>query len=60
VNRLQAVTRIRQCARYDYAHGIIEIGVAHFLTDIHLPNIAKRRHILSLVSRGFPERYAEL
>jgi len=34
VDRLQAVTRVRQGPGYDHAHGVIQIGGAHLLVDI--------------------------
>ena len=33
VHRFQAVPGIGQCTPYDHAHGVIKIGLAHFVFD---------------------------
>ena len=40
VDRLEPVARIRQGARHDHAHGVIQVGGAHLLVDIHLLDVA--------------------
>ncbi len=34
VDRLQSVTRIRQGARHDHRHGVIQVRAAHLLVDV--------------------------
>jgi len=40
VHRLQAVAHIRQGARDNDAHGVIQIGGAHLVVDIHMLQIS--------------------
>ena len=35
MHRLQPVAGIRQRARHDHAHGVVEVGAAHLLLDGH-------------------------
>ena len=35
MDRFEAVTNVGQRARYDHAHGVIEIGRLHFVLDRH-------------------------
>ena len=48
MHRLQPVARIRQRARHDHAHGVIEIGALHLVEDGNGTNIRGRRRLAGL------------
>jgi hypothetical protein len=41
MHRLEAVARIRQRARHDHAHGVIEVGAFHLVEDGYGTNIGR-------------------
>ena len=48
MHRLEAVARIRQRARHDHAHGVIEVGAFHLVEDGYGTNIRGRRRLSGL------------
>ena len=48
MHRLEAVARIRQRARHDHAHGVIEVGALHLVEDGYGTNIGGRRRLSGL------------
>ncbi len=62
MHRLQTVARIRQRARHDHAHGVIEVAALHLVEDGYGTNIGRRRRlagglIFRLRQRGNPVRF---
>ena len=52
MHRLQAVAHIRQRARHDDAHGVIEVGAFHLIEDGNGTNIRGRRRLPGVVIFG--------
>ena len=54
MDRFEAVANIRQCTRYNHAHGVIEIRGLHFVLDRHRLDIEiVRRQIGCLIAHRF-------
>ena len=43
LDRFQAIANVGQCARDDYAHGVVEVRRSHLLLDADGPNVADVR-----------------
>src|SRR5207342_60744 len=41
MHRLEAIAHVRQRAPHDHAHGVIEIGAAHFVFEVDGENFAR-------------------
>ncbi len=41
LDRLEAIACIRQGARHDHAHGVVEVGLLHFMVNIYFTDEAK-------------------
>ena len=55
MHRLEAVARIRQRARHDHAHGVIEVTALHLLGDGDRANIGRAgcfRLLVVIVGQG--------
>ena len=50
---LQTVTRVRQRARHDHAHRVIEVGALHLVENGNGANIGGRRRLAGLRIFGF-------
>ena len=53
---LEPVARIRQRARHDHAHGVIEVGALHLVEDGNGTNIGRLRRLAGLVIFGVRQR----
>jgi hypothetical protein len=52
MDRLQPVAHIRQSARHDYAHSVIQVGIPHLIVDINLANGANFHNYTSLTRKN--------